>query len=66
MTVQLNPERYQSDRLTFEREQFEKTLREQLPMNKKEYMLEKYNTGEYLRPTIQNMWYGWRLAKGMK
>lgn len=71
MTVQFNQERYQSDRLTFERQQFEdsvwKTYHEESnDLRHEVFHRPLYTDDQYSDETVQDMWDGWKLAKGIK
>lgn len=71
MTVQLNQEKYQSDRLKFERKMFESEvykdhflhcLHDSLSL---EELCEHSTDSDYERKEISAMWHGWKLAKGI-
>lgn len=66
MTVLLQPEKYQSDRLTFERQQFEETLGKKYNFKPNDnYFVVWRDTGNYINAEIQTVWLGWKLAKGL-
>ncbi len=68
MTVQFNEERYQSDRSTFERQQFEEACTKVHELDQKDcnYLFARWHdTGNYINSHIQTLWNGWKLAKGL-
>lgn len=71
MTAPFQQERYQSDRLTFERQQFEdkvyldhfcRCLHDSLS---KAELCARNDINDYKRKEISAMWHGWKLAKGL-